>query len=357
MFSKRLSLVGVYLAAALAAGGLLAPGFAQPGPAGAPAPRVVFDATTYDFGKVMEGESARHDFAFHNPGDATLEIRDIRVTCGCTKAADWDRTVAPGGTGKIPLALSTAGYRGDVKKSVHVTTNVPGQEKITLWLKGSIWQQIEVQPRYASFGQIQDRNASQSTTLKIASQLEESLEITNVESDNKTFQAELKPITPGKEYELKVTAVPPFRVGSNRGTITLHTSHAKKPKIPITANCYVPVPVQVAPARLVLLAAPLTKAMERAVYVTHNVGGPLKISDVHLNAEGVEVRVVEDIAGKRYRIVMEFPAGFTMPEEEELKLTFKTDDPSAPMVEVPFIKAAPAVRPQPPKPGGGNDTR
>ncbi|HEQ60809.1 MAG TPA: hypothetical protein ENN74_04280 [Firmicutes bacterium] len=98
--------------------------------------------------------------------------------------------------------------------------------------------------------------------------------------------------------------------------------------------------------------------MERAVYVTHNAPGPLEISDVQVNAEGVEVRVVEDIAGKRYRILMEFPVGFTMPEEEELKLTFKTDNPSAPMVEVPFVKAgAPAARPQPPKQGSGNDSR
>ncbi|HEQ60858.1 MAG TPA: DUF1573 domain-containing protein, partial [Firmicutes bacterium] len=189
MVSKRFGLVAVFLMAGLTAGGLFPPGFAQPGPASAPAPQVVFDATTYDFGKIMEGESARHDFAFSNPGDATLEIRDIRVTCGCTKAADWDRSVPPGGKGKIPIALSTAGYRGNVKKSIHITTNVPGEEKITLWLKGDIWQPIEIEPRYASFGQVQDRHTAQSTTIKIVSRLEEPLEITHLQSDSETFQA------------------------------------------------------------------------------------------------------------------------------------------------------------------------
>ena len=74
--------------------------------------------------------------------------------------------------------------------------------------------------------------------------------------------------------------------------------------------------------------------------MTHNVAGPLEISDTKVNAEEVDVRVVEDVARKRYRILLKFPAGFSMPEDGSLKLTFKTDDPTAPTVEVPIIKAA-----------------
>ncbi len=312
----------------------------------APAPQIVFDATTHDFGRVMEGESARHDFTFSNPGDATLEITDIKTTCGCTKAGEWDKTVAPGGAGKIPIALRTKGTVGTLKKSIHVTSNVPAQKTITLYLKGTVWQPIEVKPRYASLGQVKDRNTPQSTTLKIISHLEEPLKILNVNSSEEAFRAEVKPIIAGKEYELVVTTVPPISVGSTRGTITLQTSSSKKPTVSITANCYLPVPVQVAPSRLVLLDAPLPQAMERTIYVTHNVAGPLKISDVEVDLENVEVRVAEKVPGKRYAIVMKFPAGFRLPEEGTASLRFKTDDPTAPSVEVPIVKSVAPGRKQ-----------
>lgn len=342
MFYKTFSLVLAFFSAILTVVAFGPSGFAQPGPAAQPvvAPLIVFEATTYDFGKVMEGELARHDFVFSNPGDATLEIQDVKTTCGCTKAADWDKRIAPGGTGKIPIALRTAGVLGNVKKSIGVTTNAPGEEKVTLWLKGNVWQAVEVKPRYASFGQIQDRNATQSTTVKIISKLEEPLEIVSIQCDKETFRAELKPVVEGKEYDLEVTLVPPLQTGSSRGTITLRTSHPKKPEISLVTSCYVPVPVQVAPTRLVLFGDALTKEMERAVYVTHNVDGELKISNVKVNAEGIETRVLEDIAGKRYRIMLKFPVGFSLPEDDSLKLTFDTSDPSAPTVEVPLVKSA-----------------
>jgi len=303
-------------------------------------PQIAFEEITHDFGKLMEGEEAHYTFVFTNTGNQVLEIKNVKTTCGCTKAGDWDKAVDPGQTGKIPIKLKTKGVRGALKKSISVTTNVPDQERITVWLKGKVWWPIEANPRSASFGAIKDRNKSSSKTIKITSNFEERLEILSVKSSNATFRAELKTLVPGKEFELVVSTVPPIGVGSSQGSIILETSNAKKPKYELRVNCYVPVPVQVAPRRLLLYAGALPKAMERAVYVTHNVDGPMTVSDVEVNAEEVGVKVVEDIKGKRYRIVLSFPQGFTVPEDSPLKLTFKTDDPSAPSIEVPIAATA-----------------
>jgi hypothetical protein len=86
--------------------------FAQipPAPSAAPtptntngAPKIHFQNTTYDFGKLSSGQPARHDFIFTNVGNAVLEITGVRPACGCTAAGEWSKTVEPGKTGTIPL--------------------------------------------------------------------------------------------------------------------------------------------------------------------------------------------------------------------------------------------------------------
>src|SRR5262249_8072316 len=67
------------------------------------APRIQFSTPTFDFGKVEAGTAIKHDFIFTNTGNAVLEIRDVKPSCGCTTAGQWDRLVQPGKTGSIPV--------------------------------------------------------------------------------------------------------------------------------------------------------------------------------------------------------------------------------------------------------------
>ena len=49
-------------------------------------PKIEFAEPKFDFGKVPAGEIIKHAFAFTNTGDQTLEIKDVRPSCGCTTA-------------------------------------------------------------------------------------------------------------------------------------------------------------------------------------------------------------------------------------------------------------------------------
>src|SRR5262245_44559804 len=69
-------------------------------------PAIKFVETAHDFGRVPQGEIVRRDFIFTNTGSALLEIKDVRPGCGCTTAGEWDKSVAPGKTGKIPLQFN-----------------------------------------------------------------------------------------------------------------------------------------------------------------------------------------------------------------------------------------------------------
>ncbi len=93
---------------------------------GAGQPKIKFKETTWDFGKVKQGEVVSHEFAFANEGDETLIIQKVSTSCGCTAALVSAEKIQPGKEGRIGVKFDTRGYGGPVKKLVYVDSNDPG---------------------------------------------------------------------------------------------------------------------------------------------------------------------------------------------------------------------------------------
>ena len=168
----------------------------------ADAPKIEFQSTTYDFGKIKQGEVSRHDYYFTNTGNATLEILAVKPGCGCTTAGTWDKTVEPGKTGSIPLQFNSTGFGGSVSKSATVTCNDPARSNVVLVLSGTVWRPVDITPAMAMFQIDSDSQTNQTKVIKIVSNLEEPLTITEVTSANKSFTTEVKTVKEGKEYRV-----------------------------------------------------------------------------------------------------------------------------------------------------------
>ncbi len=298
-------------------------------------PMIEFETTDYDFGKIMAEEDIRYEYVFTNTGGQPLEILNVHPTCGCTTAGEIEKVIAPGAQGKIPIEFHTKGYKGKVEKIIRVSTNVPGKQVVTLKIGGEIWEPIEINPRYASFGQIVDKSKASTREVEIVSHLDEPLEIRNVVCSSALFSATVETLEAGKKFKLIVSTVPPLQEGSNRGVIKITTSNEKKPELEILANSYVVPPVQVRPAKILVPEGPLPGPTDRVVFINHNTGDPLQISDVAINGEKVQATLQELSPGKNFKIVVTFNAGFEYPKTEPLVLSFKTSDPSTPRFEVP----------------------
>jgi hypothetical protein len=63
--------------------------------------------------------------------------------------ARFDRTIPPGGEGKITLEVKTKRYHGNFHKTAEVTTNDPKNPKVTIGMKGTIWTPIHLEPKNA----------------------------------------------------------------------------------------------------------------------------------------------------------------------------------------------------------------
>lgn len=87
-------------------------------------PRIAFDRTMHDMGKIAQGQRVEMRFPFTNTGGSPLVISAVNGSCGCTVGKDWPtRPMAPGESGEITVVFDSAGRSGKQNKTVSVVTN------------------------------------------------------------------------------------------------------------------------------------------------------------------------------------------------------------------------------------------
>jgi rhodanese-related sulfurtransferase len=123
--------------------------------AGAAAPNVAVDESTYQFGSVLEGSFVTHRFVLANRGDQPLtDLRAVSM-CGCTTSALPFTTLNPGDSIEIEVVFDTAGYGGlTVTKSVDVRSNDPDTPHLWLYLAGDVRR---LQPYHVDLSDLQYR--------------------------------------------------------------------------------------------------------------------------------------------------------------------------------------------------------
>lgn len=84
---------------------------------------ILFPENQFDFGQVSEGQIVEHTFKFSNNGNAVLNIKDIKTSCGCTAAIVSEKTIKPGESGSIKVELDTKSRVGKMSRTVTVVSN------------------------------------------------------------------------------------------------------------------------------------------------------------------------------------------------------------------------------------------
>jgi uncharacterized protein DUF1573 len=105
--------------------------------AGRPAPKAVVPFTSFVFGDVYRGENISQIFVIRNEGDADLEIRDFKTSCGC-EVARADKVIPPGKEGTATLEVLTASQSGEISRSATLYTNDPERPAIVFTLVANV---------------------------------------------------------------------------------------------------------------------------------------------------------------------------------------------------------------------------
>jgi hypothetical protein len=101
-------------------------------------PQIYFKETRYDFGKVKEGDIVEHTFTFKNSGNAPLDIKDVRTSCGCTAALLSNKRIEPGKEGTLKVELDTKNRLGKLSRTITIVSNDVNEPNKVLTILASI---------------------------------------------------------------------------------------------------------------------------------------------------------------------------------------------------------------------------
>ncbi|GJQ59139.1 MAG: hypothetical protein SCALA701_19400 [Candidatus Scalindua sp.] len=194
-------------------------------------PRIFFENSEFNFGRVFPGKEIEHVFTFENRGNDVLEISRVKTAYGFAVAMSKSKTVLPGKRGKITVTFESGYYRGHFGKSVTVLSNDPNHPKYELTLLGEIVDEIYVQPTSINFGYPGiGRELIEMVT--IGSRLKSTFKIEKISSSHPLVTASIIEKR-GEEYIVKVVVEDTIEIGWFSGGIHLETNSPTKPRLTI----------------------------------------------------------------------------------------------------------------------------
>lgn len=326
-------------------------------------PRYRCDGVTFAFPDTWDGDKIEHVFIIHNDGDAPLEILTVQPTCGCTLAGPFDKSIAPGGQGRITATLDTAGRSGDVVKQINVTTNDPANEKTVLTFTGKVRQRISIDPpggllfgRYTpEMPLTRTVTVTNNTTAKMklvavpASQPGATTmpgTVPPAASHPSVFAAEVNEIEPGKTAQVIVTAKPPFAEGLNNSPLKFKTGIPEQAEVKIPCYMFVPPLVEITPP-FIMVRPPLAQEMRRTVLIRYNGEGTMKITSAQPEPPTITAKLTEQTPGKAWMLQVTLPSGLAVSADAPAKLVLATDLKDKPTLIIDIRPVAPLTSSQP----------
>jgi hypothetical protein len=320
------------------------PNAASPGVIGAkPAdsaagPLIQFDHKEYNWGRVEAGEFVKHVFTVTNTGAQTLLITNVHPSCGCTTAGTWTREIPPGQTGTIPIQFNSAHYSGSapITKTIDVYSNAKDHPRETLFLRGLVRKSIEITPPTPILNIVADATNSVSTIVRLTCQTNPAIELSDPVSSSKSVTAELETVTPGKEYKLTVTALPPFSVGSTSVAINLTTTLSNTPSFPVSVILAVQPEIQVSPPQLRLGMLPNVWTTNHSIFIRGNGATSLTLSDPVCSDPRIHAQVNPIGVPGMYNLWVAFPPNYQIEPGQKVEISVKSNNPRNPIVTVPL---------------------
>ena len=204
--------------------------FALSGPLAAE-PKMTFETTEIDFGKIDSGKVKTLVFKFKNTGDETLIITKINSSCGCTVPEVEKMEYQPGESGVIPVKFDSKGLNGKVTKTVTISTNAKDHVNTILKIKGTVvlkdFAMIELEPAHVNFKEVK-LGEEYSRNIKIKNTGTTDLRIIEVAHSPQVYLLFDKDVVgPAKEMEVKIVFTP-MQAGRFAAFIRFRTNAHKR---------------------------------------------------------------------------------------------------------------------------------
>lgn len=304
-----------------------------------PAPAAVALEMIKDFGVVNKGQRVTHEFQIRNDGAAVLQITEVRPSCGCT-VADFDKTVAPGETGKVKATVDTRNFKGGIAKSVRVYTNDPANPQIDLVIKANVRSQVEVDPGYARF--IAVFGEPQKTSVQsVWSGDQKNLRILKAESPYPFVKVSYREArddersqgSSGRQWQIEVDLDKNAPVGPMADFIVLTTDHPKLKTLRIPISGFVRPVMSVTPRIADFGRRELSEPQTASLEIRNLSSSAVDLSEVTSSIAGLDAEVELLEEGRLYKVLLTLQPGMAKGDFEGL-VTISTNSTKQPTIEV-----------------------
>ena len=244
----------------------------------------------------------------------------------------FDKTIPPGGVGKITLQVDTSDFQGKITKNAQVFTNAANLQKTRIYLSIDVRPYIVVEPspRVILSGIVGE---DLRRVLRIHSGDGHPLEFTSVDSNlGEGLEHKLSPIGDSHRYELEVVTRSSRRKITS-GYMRLKTNHPRKKELKLLIYVRIRPELEVLPERIAFRYVSRSGSKigggRRVITVVNNRGNPFKLRELNYNKEYFRVQPLSptDTSSTRHRVEVapllnELPAGRVNFEDT---LIIKTD--------------------------------
>lgn len=148
--------------------------------------------------------------------------------------AGFDRSVPPGGEGKITLKINTKNYQGKIRKGAKVLTNDLKNSSLSLTIAATIKTSISLSTRGVNLRGLSDRKITKTVTIRANENVPLKLEQIKYDLSEK-IPYKIEEIEDGKVFKLFFNTIPGI-TKSCRGILKLKTNYIDKPVITIRVN-------------------------------------------------------------------------------------------------------------------------
>jgi hypothetical protein len=302
-------------------------------------PKAVVAEAIKDVGVAAKGEKVSHVFQIRNEGTATLEITEVVAACGCT-VVEFDKTIAPGQTGKVNVVIDTETFAGPISKGVTVITNDVDNPHIDLTIRTDVQPYIAAKPGYARYITVQGEEKTGSIGQTIWAPDGSSFEVVKIDSPypflSTTFReakdAERVPDATGKQWRIEMTLSNDAPVGALAEHVRIHTTHPKQKVVPIPISGFVRPAIAVTPPNAELGSIDLKEPMSRVFNIRSFSTEPIKITGIEAG-DGIQTNIEPITDGREYLVRLTLNPGLAKgPLNRTVKI--KTDSVKRPVIEL-----------------------
>lgn len=310
--------------------------------ASGPRPVIEIPKMRHDFGEVYERPKFEASFQVRNRGKADLVISDVKPGCGCT-VANFDKTIPPGGEGKIELVLDGTRVHGEFTKTAQVLSNDPEHPELTLTIAGNKVAFLNIVPDGVVYLQGRyDEKVEKSVTIT-SNEKTPDFKITKVTSDiDDKIAYDVKPGAAKGEYILHIEKKQEQAMSSSYGTVTIHTNSTNAPETKLQVQVMTKGNITVSPSSVnfgnVAFAAKDKQAspVTRTIMVIKNSGEGLDLKNLKIDNPNFKATIAPVTPGKQFKVEVTFqpPLKREASQREIGELIINTNDPREPMVSV-----------------------